>query len=191
MVRIKIGRPRIRFVTIRSILSETVILFPLLLTFAETTFWMYLDCAETGRLRPSLTFSSLSRSFTAYHLLFSSEMFAGTRVSISLTAFSTSFGNCICLDGTLCWLAHLIASSTTSLRPVPLRADVSTIGHPSAELKPFTLMLMLFFLRRSTMLSAITTGIPISRSCVARYRFLSMFVASTRSMITSGFSFRR
>ena len=36
-----------------------------------------------------------------------------------------------------------------------------------------------------------TTGTPVSISCVVRYKFLSMLVASTKSMITSGFSFSK
>ena len=44
------------------------------------------------------------------------------------------------------------------------------------------------FFSRSAMFRAMTTGTPVSISWVVRYRFRSMLVASTRSMMTSGSS---
>ena len=47
------------------------------------------------------------------------------------------------------------------------------------------------FSNKSAIFKAMTTGTPVSISCVVRYKFLSMLVASTKSMITSGFSFSK
>ena len=70
--------------------------------------------------------------------------------------------------------------------PVPLSAEVSTMGHPSFRESWATSILSPFFLTKSIMLSAITTGSPRSSTCVVRYRLRSRFVASTRLITTSG-----
>ena len=92
----KIGIPRILFVTIRSILSDTVSLAPAFFTVVETSFWMYLYLssvmidsmsssffssrvflisltlflASEERFSCGTTFESFSRTLTAYHLFF-------------------------------------------------------------------------------------------------------------------------
>ena len=55
---------------------------------------------------------------------------------------------------------------------------------------PLTSMEPEFPVTSSIMFSATTIGIPISRSCMVRYRFLSIFVASTILMMAFGLSLR-
>ena len=138
----------------------------------------------------SRTLLSCSSSLMAYHLFSPSGTPAGSSDSICSTLDSTQLSKMGRSSGSCAFFAAPTASSTTSLRPVFLRADVSTIGQPSFFDNASTSILMSFFLIRSAILRASTTGIPVSRSCVVRYRFLSILVASTRSIITSGFSFK-
>ena len=143
-------------------------------------------------LRPSCstTLLSFSRTLIAYHLFSASGMLDGSSASIALTLSST-LPSKIALTVPAAWLfATLIASAITSFRPVFFSAEVSMIGQPSFLDSAFTSMLMPFFFRRSHIFKAITTGIPVSISCVVRYRLRSMLVASTKSTMTSGFSFK-
>ena len=84
--------------------------------------------------------------------------------------------------------AFFTAASTTDARPVFLSADVSTTGQPRTIDSLFVSIFSPRFSMRSAILSAMTTGMPVSMTWVVRYRLRSMFVASTRSMMTSGLS---
>ena len=139
----------------------------------------------------SVTLLSFSRNFTAYHLFLSSVTEAGSASFMSSTAFSRSLEK-ISPGRSACFLeATFTASSISASRPLCFKAEVSTIGQFSSMESRFVSMRIFRFASRSDMFSAITTGIPVSISCVVKYRFLSIFVASTRSIITSGFSFSR
>ena len=134
---------------------------------------------------------SFSRNFTAYHLLLSSEIDDGSTFLTSAIAASTSLEKISFGRSTVFFFATLIASSTTSSRPFPFNADVSTIGQFNNIERRSTSILIPRFSNKSAIFKAMTTGTPVSISCVVRYKFLSMFVASTKSMITSGFSFNK
>ena len=67
---------------------------------------------------------------------------------------------------------------------------MATTGTPSICSIRLMSMEPPFPLTSSIMFSATTMGMFISRSCIVRYRFLSMFVASTMLMMARGFSFR-
>ena len=65
------------------------------------------------------------------------------------------------------------------------------IGIPSNRLISFTLIEPPLFRTSSIIFKASTIGILISISCSVKYKFLSIFVASTILIIPSGFSFKR
>ena len=138
----------------------------------------------------STTLLSFSRNFTAYHLFLSSEIVSGRTPFTSATAASISLEKISLGRSTSFLLATLIAVSTSASSPVCFRAEVSTIGQSNNIESLFVSILIPLFSRRSVMFSAITTGTPVSISCVVRYRLRSIFVASTRSIITSGLSFK-
>ena len=132
-------------------------------------------------------FSSLSKAFTANHLFDSEFLMDSTLFSISVSTFSISSLNDF-IDSWwdfTCFCATSINSSKFNF----LSADTSTIGIPNFSDISFVFNLSLFFLTTSIILNAKTIGIPISDNCVVRYKFLSIFEASTTSIITSGFSF--
>ena len=211
------GRPRIRLVTIWSIRSEVDIFLPdfftvlrislvmysyrsLVMMLSMSSSWAFSSCLATlstllftpaSRVSWASTLLSLSRSLTAYHLLCTSGTPAGRQFSTSPMAASTSSANRF--SGACSWLvlASFTAFSTTSFRPVLLRAEVSTISQPRAAPSFLASIRSPVFFNRSLMFRAITTGIPTSSTWVVRYRFLSMLVASTRLMMASGFSFNR
>ena len=86
--------------------------------------------------------------------------------------------------------ATLIASSIKSFNPVCFKADVSIIGQFNNIERRFVSILIFLFFNKSAIFKAITTGTPVSINCVVKYKFLSIFVASTKLIITSGLSFK-
>ena len=144
--------------------------------------------ADTGRCNCSMTLLSFSRSLIANHLFWSASTASPTASSTFAIAFSTFPEKMPAGFFHSFFFAASIAFSTTSLRPVPFNAEVSTTSQPKISESFFTSILSPLFASRSAMFNAITTGIPISRIWVVRYKFLSMFVASTRLMIACGFS---
>ena len=89
------------------------------------------------------------------------------------------------------WL--IVASSifaTRSLSPCPVTATVGTIGTPNSSSSFGMSIRIPLCLASSTMLSATTTGILCSSTCIAMTRFLSRAVASMTSMTTSAPSFK-
>ena len=81
-----------------------------------------------------------------------------------------------------------IAAATTAFNPSWWVETVSTTGQFSFSCKSLALILVFFFLLMSPLLSATTTGIPSSKSCVVKNKLLDKFVPSTMFTITSGFS---
>ena len=79
------------------------------------------------------------------------------------------------------------AWSTSSDTPSPFAALIGTTGIPSASLIFLTSIVPPFERTSSIILSASTIGTRSSSSCRVRYKFLSIFVASTIFMIPSGF----
>ena len=139
---------------------------------------------------PSLTyseaFSSLSMTLMAAHLL--SSGLRSDLIPSSALAMAPS------TDGSNLWgigstLEAVASAFLTSSIPVPLEAVVSTTVHPSILPRLAALTEIPLAAARSIMFRIITTGVPISRSCTVRYRFLSRLEASTTLRIRSGFSF--
>ena len=81
------------------------------------------------------------------------------------------------------------AASTTDFKPFISVDTVSTTGHPKVSESFATLIFVPFFLLRSLLLRATTTGIPNSNNCVVKNKLRLKFVASTIFIITSGCSF--
>ncbi len=73
-----------------------------------------------------------------------------------------------------------------SVTPVPLSADISTTGQPSAFDRLADFSSEPFFCTTSIIFTATTTGMPSSISCVVRYKLRSRFVPSTMFKIASG-----
>ena len=116
----------------------------------------------------SMTFSSLSNIFIAYHLCCSSATSLRNASSIWAIACSTTpLNECWGTIGTFD-SAAFTASSAASLIPVPLSADISQTWQPSSLASWSVFILSPFFLTTSIMLIATTTGIPSSTSCVVR-----------------------
>ena len=80
------------------------------------------------------------------------------------------------------------AFSISMFNPSPFKADVSIIVQPIKLDNLSTSILSPFFLTISIILRAIIVGIPISTTCVVRYKFLSILEASIIFIITSGLS---
>ena len=136
------------------------------------------------------TFSSRSNSLTANQRRCPSSVTSRIRSVIWLSAFSISSENS-CFAGLAPEAAAFLAASISSLVPLPLSAVVSTTGTPSSAESFFTSIVSPRLLTMSIILSATTTGMPISSSCVVKYKLRSMLDASTKFTITSGFSFTR
>ena len=134
---------------------------------------------------PSMTLSSRSKTLMAYQRCCSSGIVCTTASSIWAIACSTGPEK-VCIGTVLVFFAALMAASAASMTPVPFKAEISTILQPSSRSSSLTLMLSPFFLTRSIMFSAMTTGMPSSVSWVVRYRLRSRFVASTMFKIASG-----
>ena len=137
----------------------------------------------------STTLLSFSRNLTAYHLFLSAVMLSGRTSATLATAFSISsvkisFGSA----ASFLWATSTALSISLS-RPVCFNAEVSTTGQFINMERRSTSIFMPLFSRRSVMFNAMTTGTPVSMSWVVKYRLRSMLVESTRSTITSGFSF--
>ena len=84
------------------------------------------------------------------------------------------------------FVAASMAAWAASWMPVPLRAEISTMGQPSCRESSFVLILSPFFRTTSIILMAITTGMPSSVSWVVRYRLRSRLVPSTMFRMASG-----
>ena len=87
--------------------------------------------------------------------------------------------------------AALTASAAACMVPCPFKAEISTTLQPSWRDNSSMLILSPFFFTTSIMLTATTTGIPSSVSCVVRYRLRSRFVPSMMFKIASGRSLIR
>ena len=85
------------------------------------------------------------------------------------------------------YLATFIACSTSSSIPSFFAADIGITGIPKAASKPFMSILPPLLCTSSIIFKAITIGILSCISCIVRYKFRSMFVASTIFIIPSGF----
>ena len=135
----------------------------------------------------SIALLSLSNNLIAYHLLFETLLKTLSSIFLSVSSISSAY-----LWLITCILpAALTASLAHSSTPVPFSADISTTLQPSSLDSFSTLILSPFLLTTSIILMAQTTGIPISRSCVVKYKFLSKFEPSIIFKITSGFSLIR
>jgi len=113
----------------------------------------------------SLILSSLSRSLIAKNLCCSFAISKAIFSSTFSIASSTFLSN-LC---TISWLGFLASSTAllaASLIPLPLRAEISTTSQPKLSFKSLMLILSPDFSMISIMLTAITTGIPNSISCV-------------------------
>ena len=82
--------------------------------------------------------------------------------------------------------AAATAAFTSSSTPSDLRAEMGMTGHPSFSDSFFASTEPPFFLTVSIMFRATTVGMPVSRICRVRKRFLSMLVASTMLITASG-----
>ena len=133
----------------------------------------------------SKTLSSRSNSLTAYHRCRSSGSPCTAASSIWARACST-VPEKVCMGTVFPFFAASIAASAASIIPFPFKADISTTLHPKALDNSAVLILSPFFSTTSIMLTATTTGMPSSESCVVRYKFLSKFVPSIMFSITSG-----
>ena len=134
----------------------------------------------------SIAFSSRSNSLTLYQRRLSAGTTSLIRDAISERACSTRWSNVCCGVVFTPDRAILTAQSASAFKPSPLTADVSIISQPSCSESFFVSMRSPFFLTISIMFNAISTGMPISVSCVVRYRLRSMLDASTRLTTTSG-----
>ncbi len=145
----------------------------------------------SSRFSSSRTFSSRSNSLMAYQRRYWGLTRSSTDSSIWAMACSTLplYTDGASLDTG--FFARATAFAAASSEPVPLSAEVSTTSQPSAS-PSFRMSITSPFLRTtSIMLMAMTVGIPSSMSCVVRYRFRSILVPSTMSIMASGFSFTR
>ncbi len=132
--------------------------------------------------------SSLSKILMAYHLSSLCWTISEIDSSICATACSTlpintCNGSFVSFDN-----AAAMALSIKFSIPSPFNALISTTTHPKALLIFFKSISSFCFLTTSIIFKATTTGIPSSVSCVVKYKFLSMLVASTILIIASGFS---
>ena len=147
-------------------------------------------CSISSALSPSeidsITLGSLSKILIAYQRSSSSgtmPLMSALILAIVSSTVSAKFPSALT---SLCSSAALIASSAASVCPSPLRALISITGQPMLLLSASTSIVSPFLRTRSIILTAITTGIPSSSSCVVKYRFLSIFVPSTMFKIASG-----
>ena len=134
--------------------------------------------------------SSLSRSLIAKNLFCSSGT---TPVSLFSTApmISSALSQNSWTGVTFRWLwAMETALFAASVIPVPFRAEIVTTSQPSFFFSLSICIVSPFSQLISIIVDCMMTGIPSSRICVVRYRLRSIFVASTRSIITSGLSFK-
>ena len=130
--------------------------------------------------------SSLSNSFIAKKRFCCSSTIPVSFSSTFLMISSASLENSCTGTTALFCRASPTAFSAAFLMPVPFNAEISTTSHPSFLLSSWIWIRSPFFSNTSIILTAITTGIPSSISCVERYRFLSIFVPSTIFKIASG-----
>ncbi len=213
MTKAKIGSASHLFVTILSILSDTVKLFLrffLMHSFIIEEIYTYrsfviiLSVSSSNASSNALIseetsgascirlaiFSSFSRSFTAKKRL----CFCGTATcSLSdtfLIAFSTASSN-LWVGIAASFPAAATAFSAACVIPIPLSAEIITISQPSFSDSLSMYTTSLFFSRISAIFTAKTTGIPSSKSCVVKYRFRSILVPSTIFKITSGCSLNK
>ena len=131
--------------------------------------------------------SSFSNSLIAKNLFCSSGTSVSFFSTVSIT-LSTSGANLCTAAAALFFCASSIAFLVAFSIPVSFRAEISTTGQPSFSASFATLILSPFLFTISIMLTAMTTGIPSSISCVLRYKLRSMLVPSTRFRIASGLS---
>ena len=157
---------------------------------SSISFSILLISADTSGtfFTSSAIFSSFSRSLTAKNRFCSSGISSVSLPSMDSSTFSTSAANRCVLCGGAPLSASAAARSAACKTPSPFRAEISTTSQPSFSLSFTVSILSPLFATISIILTAITTGIPSSNSCVDRYRFLSMLVPSTILMIASGLS---
>ena len=127
----------------------------------------------------------------AYHLFLSLPIEFGKTAITSLIAFS-NFLEKISLGKIVSFFKAILTALSISIsNPVCFNAEVSIIGQFNKLERRSTLISIFCFFTKSTIFKAITTGIPVSINCVVKYRFLSILVASTKLIITSGLSFNK
>ena len=132
--------------------------------FISSSMWAI---TALSRFSFSITLSSRSNSFIAYHLCCSSGILCTAASSMWAIVCSTGPEN-VCIGTVLPFLAASTAASAASFIPVPLRAEISTTLHPSSLESSSMFILSPFFFTISIILMAITTGMPSSVSCVVR-----------------------
>ena len=93
-----------------------------------------------------------------------------------------------CLPGRSWYFAMWSAWRTSSSTPSFFAAEIGTTGTPSIASMPLTSTEPEFPVISSIIFNAMTIGISISKSCMVRYRFRSMFVASMILIIAFGLS---
>ena len=147
-------------------------------------------CTVRSRLNCSNTLSSRSNSLMAYQRCCSSGSPCTAASSMCARACSTVPEN-VCMGTVFPFFAASIAASAASISPFPFRAEISTTLQPNCLDSSAVLIWSPFFSTTSIMLTATTTGMPSSVSCVVRYRFLSRFVPSIIFKMASGRSLMR
>ena len=95
------------------------------------------------------------------------------------------------LPGLSLYLATWIAWSISSSIPSFFAAEIGITGIPKSSSNLLIIMVPPFSLTSSIILSASTIGISNSISCIVKYKFLSMLVASTIFIIPRGLWFKR
>ncbi len=122
---------------------------------------------DSLRFSCSKTLSSRSNSLMAYQRCCSSSSPCTAASSIWARACSTVPAK-VCIGTVLPFFAALIAASAASMIPFPFKAEISTTLHPNALDNSPVFILSPFFSTTSIMLTATTTGMPSSVSCVVR-----------------------
>ncbi|MPM71183.1 hypothetical protein SDC9_118146 [bioreactor metagenome] len=116
----------------------------------------------------AITSGSPSNSLMEYQRMRSAGRVSAKASSISARAFSTEPWNILFTTGTVFSSAATYASLTSASSPVPFSAEISTTGMPSFfESLAQSIDSPLFF-TTSIILTAATTGIDSSVSCVVR-----------------------
>ena len=146
------------------------------ISFSQSCMWRFICfMSPSGSCSPSVALVSLSKSFTANQRRFSGSTASCIDSSIWARACSTlpvkTWGSSLRIPASCSFLkasASCIASSAAFFVFSLWSALISMVLHPSSLPSFSVSILSPFFLTRSIMLKARTTGSPISTSCVVR-----------------------
>ena len=145
-------------------------------------------CADTsGTL---FSFALILLSFSSSLMAKKRRWHAGTLLSsfaaTACTACSASLENLCTKTEPSCFCASSTAFCAAFWIPVPFNAEISSTSQPRFCPSLSVCIFSPDFSRISAIFTAISTGMPSSKSCVDRYRFRSRLVPSTMFKITSG-----